>query len=160
MTVARILQGLEAKGLKLAVAESLTGGLLAASIVDTPGASKVFLGGVVAYETSVKAGLLDVPAELLNRVGAVDPEVAQAMAYGVRKSFAEATRCSIESVVGIATTGVAGPDHQDGKPVGLVYIAISGLGDPDAIKLQLSGDRQGIRAGVVDEALEQLASRL
>lgn len=160
MLAAEILHNLAAKGLKLAVAESLTGGLLASAIVDVPGASKVFLGGVVAYDSNLKQSLLHVSSSLLQSRGAVDAEVAVAMARGVRELGAEAAHLSIGEVIGVATTGVAGPESQDGKPAGLVYLAISGLGDLEAIELRLEGDRQQIREATVSAALEELAARI
>jgi nicotinamide-nucleotide amidase len=160
MLAAEILHNLAAKGLKLAVAESLTGGLLASAIVDVPGASKVFLGGVVAYDSNLKQSLLHVSSSLLQSRGAVDAEVAVAMARGVRVLGAEAAHLSIGEVIGVATTGVAGPESQDGKPAGLVYLAISGLGDLEAIELRLEGDRQQIREATVSAALEELAARI
>jgi nicotinamide-nucleotide amidase len=133
-------------GRTLAVAESLTGGLLAASITSVPGASAVFRGSVTAYATDTKASILGVDAGLLAREGAVDAEVARQMAVGVRRVF--------DAEVGLATTGVAGPTTQDGKPVGLVYIACS-FSDfaPVAIELRLDGDREAIRAETVRQAL-------
>jgi nicotinamide-nucleotide amidase len=82
------------------------------------------------------------------------------MARGVRELAAEAAHLSIGEVIGVATTGVAGPDNQDGKPAGLVYLAISGLGDPEGIELRLEGDRQQIREATVSAALEELAARI
>jgi len=160
MPAAEILHNLAAKGLKLAVAESLTGGLLASAIVDVPGASKVFLGGVVAYDSQLKQSLLRVSAALLKSRGAVDAEVAVAMARGVRELAAEAAHLPLGEVIGVATTGVAGPDTQDGKPAGLVYLAISGLGDSEAIELRLEGNRQQIREATVAAALSELAARI
>lgn len=160
MQAAEILQLLEAKGYKLAVAESLTGGLLASAIVDVPGASKVFLGGVVAYDSQLKQSLLHVSAALLKSRCAVDAEVAVAMARGVRELAAEAAHLSLGEVIGVATTGVAGPDTQDGKPAGLVYLAIAGLGDSEANELRFQGNRQQIREATVAAALSEIAARI
>lgn len=104
--------------LTIAVAESLTGGQLAAAITAVPGASAVFRGSVTAYATDLKASLLGVDAALLTEVGAVHAEVARQMAEGVRRV------CRAD--VGIATTGVAGPRSQDGRPVGTVFVAVAG----------------------------------
>jgi nicotinamide-nucleotide amidase len=135
-----------AGGYTVAVAESLTGGLLAAAITAVPGASAVFRGSVTAYATEVKASVLGVDAELLAREGAVDAEVARQMAAGVRRLLG--------ATVGLATTGVAGPSEQDGKPVGLVYIGYAGPdSEPIAEELRLSGDREAIRAQTVSHAL-------
>lgn len=154
-----ILRELAGRGQTLAVAESLTGGLLAAEIVAVPGASAVFRGGLVVYATDLKASLAGVPADLLARLGPVDPEVAGWLARGARQ------RCVADW--GLATTGVAGPDPQDGKPVGTVYL---GVGRPDgsvlARRLDLGGDpgrvpdRATVRAASVAAALALLADQL
>lgn len=110
---------LKERGLTLATAESCTGGLTAKRITDIPGASAVFPLGVVTYANDAKERVLDVPAELLRRHGAVSPEVARAMAEGVRRLAG--------SDLGIGITGIAGPDGgTEEKPVGLVYIALAG----------------------------------
>ncbi|MEU6120901.1 CinA family protein [Streptomyces sp. NPDC047123] len=114
----RLLRLMAARGETLAVAESLTGGLVAAEITAVPGASKVFRGSVTAYATELKRDVLGVDGTLLDECGAVDPEVARQMADGVRTV--------LRADWGIATTGVAGPDPQDGQPVGTVYVAVSG----------------------------------
>lgn len=135
-----------AKGYTVAVAESLTGGLLAAAITSVPGASAVFRGSVTAYATDIKASVLGVDAELLAREGAVDAEVARQMADGVRRLFG--------ATIGLATTGVAGPTQQDGKPVGLVYVGYASTDSaPVAVELRLEGDREAIRAQAVLNAL-------
>jgi nicotinamide-nucleotide amidase len=136
----------------LAVAESLTGGLLAAALTSIPGASAVFRGGVVAYATDLKAALLDVPSGLLERHGAVHPCVAEAMAEGARRRLGASA--------GAATTGVAGPDPQDGQPVGTVYIAVSSAAGTAARRLALSGDRQRIREATVEASLTLLIGML
>lgn len=102
----------------VATAESLTGGLLAATIVDVPGASVVLRGGLVVYATDLKATLAGVRRDLLDARGPVDPDVAIALAAGARR------RCA--ATWGVSTTGVAGPTPQDGIPVGTVYVAVSG----------------------------------
>lgn len=144
---------------KLAIAESLTGGALTAEIVAVPGASKVLLGSAVAYQTELKHSMLGVSKQLLETRGAVDPDVANQMALGVQRSFADQLGLSLASVVGLATTGVAGPEAQDGKPVGLVYLAIADSELPNGVQtfeLHLSGDRNAIREQVVDLALIKL----
>jgi PncC family amidohydrolase len=108
---ARIVTALRAGGDTLAVAESLTGGLVTARVVDVPGASTVLRGGVVAYATDLKHALLGVDADLLAERGAVDPDVALAMARGVAGRLG--------STWAVATTGVAGPDPQDGQALPL-----------------------------------------
>jgi nicotinamide-nucleotide amidase len=139
---------LAARGGTLAVAESLTGGMLAAALTSVPGASAVFRGGVVAYATDLKAALLGVPAGLLERHGAVHPSVAEAMAEGARRRLGAA--------VAAATTGVAGPDPSDGQPVGTVYIAVSSAAGTTHRHLALSGDRQRIRESTVEASLSLL----
>ncbi|HEV2346519.1 MAG TPA: CinA family protein [Actinocrinis sp.] len=111
--------------LTIAVAESLTGGQLAAAITAVPGASAVFRGSVTAYATDLKASVLGVDAALLAEVGAVHAEVARQMAEGVRRV------CRAD--VGVATTGVAGPAPQDGRPVGTVFVAVAG---PDSAQTE------------------------
>jgi nicotinamide-nucleotide amidase len=153
MTPAELLDVLVRRGETLAVAESLTGGLLAATLVDVPGASRAFRGGLVAYATDLKASLAGVPADLLAAVGPVHGDVAAALALGAR------TRCAADW--GLATTGVAGPDPQEGAPVGTVFVAISSAvpGGRDAGRqLHLDGSRAAIRAGTVAAALELLAT--
>lgn len=136
----------------LALAESLTGGLLAASLVEVPGASVVFRGGIVAYATDLKSTLLDVPAALLERYGAVHPDVASAMAEGVRRR--------LDATFGVATTGVAGPDPADGQPVGTVHIAASGQLSAVRRTLSLTGGRRSIRDQTVLQSLSLLRSML
>jgi nicotinamide-nucleotide amidase len=129
----------------VACAESLTAGLVAASVADTAGASAVLLGGVVAYAAEVKTALLDVPADLVARVGTVDPEVAVLMAEGVRRRLG--------STWGLATTGVAGPGPAEGKPAGTVHVAVAGPSGTVARALQLKGSRAEIRSATVDAVL-------
>ncbi|KQR11118.1 CinA family protein [Cellulomonas sp. Leaf334] len=140
-----LLEGLEARGWSLAVAESLTGGLVSAALVDVPGASSVLRGAVVAYATDLKGTLLDVDRGLLDARGAVDPDVAAAMAVGVR--------ARLGADVGLATTGVAGPDPQDGKPPGTVHVAVSTPDGSTVRSLRLTGDRGLVRARSVEAVL-------
>lgn len=162
MSAASILKELEARALKLAIAESLTGGLLSAEFVSVPGASNVLLGSIVAYQTSLKHELLGVSRTLLENQGAVDPEVAAQMASGIRTKLANKTNTDESQVIGISTTGVAGPDAQDGVAVGTVYIAISGPGSiGDAVyAYEFSGGREAIRAATVSEAIAALGECL
>ena len=134
------------------VAESLTGGLLAASLVEVPGASVVFRGGIVAYATDLKSALLDVPSSLLERYGPVHADVASAMAEGVRRR--------LDATFGVATTGVAGPDPADGQPVGTVYIAASGQLNTVQRRLALVGGRRSIRDQTVLQSLLLLQGML
>ena len=136
----------------LSVAESLTGGLLAATIVEIAGVSAVFRGGLVVYATELKHTLAGVPQRLLDERGPVDPDVALALAEGVRQ------RCG--SDWGLATTGVAGPEPQDGKPVGMVFVAAAGPGVATVRELDLPGARADIRTASVRSALSLLAAEL
>lgn len=153
----RIIDTMAARGQTLAVAESLTGGMLVSRLIDVPGASTVVVGGVVAYATAVKRSLLDVPASLLDEHGPVHPDVAIAMARGVR------VRLAVDGVaadLGVATTGVAGPDSQGPSPVGLVYVAVADARGASVRELRLEGDRPAIREGAVMAALSGILDRL
>jgi len=154
---AEVVQRLTSRGLTIAVAESLTGGLLVAELIRTPGASAVVNGGVVAYNTALKHSVLGVDAGLLAERGAVDPEVAEQMASGVRSALAVDGRAAD---IGISTTGVAGPEPQDGNPVGTVYLGFATETEVVSVALRLSGSRDGIRKAVVSESLEQLTRLL
>jgi nicotinamide-nucleotide amidase len=148
----QVLARLRAGRQTVAVAESLTGGLVAAALTDIPGASESFRGGVVAYATELKAALLGVDRDLLARHGAVYAPVAAAMAAGVR------TR--LGATYGVATTGVAGPDPADGQPVGTAHIAVSAADDTVVRTVALTGDRHEIRRLTVEHALGLLLGRL
>jgi nicotinamide-nucleotide amidase len=152
VNTAEILRALEVKSWSLGLAESLTGGLLADAFVQVPGASKVLRGSVVAYATDLKAELLGVDGDLLAEVGAVDAEVALAMAAGAANRLGAS--------VGLATTGVAGPDSQDGKAVGTVFVAVVTPDGADVEELAISGDREAIRHGSVEAAVALLAKVL
>jgi PncC family amidohydrolase len=151
-TAAQVVHVLTQRGGTVAVAESLTGGLLVAALVGVPGASKVVRGGVVAYMTDLKATLLDVDPDLLARAGAVDRDVALAMARGAARRLG--------ADYGVATTGVAGPDPQDGHPVGEVWVATydaaTGGGVVSALALDPALGRDAIRHAAVAEALGAL----
>lgn len=148
----RVHEHLLARGETLAVAESLTGGALGAALTAVPGASATFRGGVTAYASDLKVSLLGVDPVLLAAVGAVHPEVAGQLASGVRERLG--------ATYGLATTGVAGPDPQDGRPPGEVYVGLAGAGTAEVRELRLTGDRQAVRAGAVRAALTALADRL
>jgi nicotinamide-nucleotide amidase len=148
LLAADLVEAARAAGVRLATAESLTGGLLAATIVAVPGASSVFRGGVIAYATDLKAAWLGVDNALLDVRGPVDPDVALAMAAGVR------LRASAD--LGMSTTGVAGPGPADGRPSGTVHLGVSGPGGDRVRSLVLGGDREAIRRGSV-HALLRLA---
>ena len=146
---ARVITLLRERGETVATAESLTGGRLAAALTAVPGASKNYVGGVVAYATSVKEELLGVSPELVERYGVISAECALAMARGA----AAVTGASW----GIATTGVAGPDEQDGQSVGTVYLGLAFGDKVRAIPITLTGDRAQIRAQTVVHALEAVS---
>jgi nicotinamide-nucleotide amidase len=152
-----LIADLTRAGLSLAVAESLTGGAVAAELVSVPGASVVLRGAVVAYDTALKSSLLGVPAELLAQHGPVHAEVAALMAEGVRGVTAVSGH---PADIGVATTGVAGPDPQGDAPVGLVFVAVADAAGTEVRELRLAGDRAEIRAQAVDAALELATDRV
>lgn len=151
----RVVAEATARGVRIAVAESLTGGLLADALVSVAGASFAFSGGIVAYDTALKASLLGVDQDLLDECGPVDPEVARQMARGVREA------CAVDrpADIGVATTGVAGPDAdpQTGQPPGTVWIGVSGAEGERAVRLPiLPGSRIEVRRRSVEAALEEV----
>lgn len=153
---ARLLAGCEAGGIRIMLAESLTGGLLADAIISVPGASRVVLGSIVAYDNSVKSGVLGVPRQLLQEFGAVSSQCAEAMAAGARNLIAaEGFR-----VFAVSTTGVAGPDSQEGKPVGQVHLAVAGPNGVSSRAMQFYGDRTQIRQQAVASAIEVLLEEI
>lgn len=150
----------KAKGLWLALAESLTGGALSAEIVSEPGASEVFLGSVVSYQDQVKSQLLGASAQLIASQSAVDPEVAIQMAVGAREKFARACQIDAGSVIGVSTTGVAGPDPVGSKDPGEVYIGVSSRRGERVYAERFEGDRNQIRVAVVRRALEIIGDEI
>lgn len=148
----RLLEAARERGLTLAVAESLTGGMVCSTLVGVSGASTVLVGGVVAYATRAKAELLGVDAGLLARTGPVDAQVALQMARGVARVLG--------AQVGLATTGVAGPGPADGHEAGTVHVAVVTPWDEAGRALRLGGDRSRVRRGaaraVVSLALDLL----
>ena len=151
-----VLLLLRAKGLTLATAESVTGGMVGGRLTSVDGASEVYRGGVVAYVNEEKTDLLAVSSDLLSQVGAVSEGVAVAMAEG-----AQSRLCAD---VAVSTTGVAGADPvvENGveKPSGLVYIGVSGLGRTVAMRHQFGGNRETIRARATRVALAMLYRKL
>ena len=141
-----LLQAAADRGMTLAIAESLTGGQVASSLVEVPGASRVLVGAVVAYATRTKAQVLGVDAAHLERTGPVDRDVALQMAHGVRRLLG--------ADLGLATTGVAGPGPADGHPAGTVHIAVVAPWGQRHRELHLSGDRSQIRRATVMEVYE------
>ncbi|WP_115788089.1 CinA family protein [Arthrobacter silvisoli] len=141
-----------ARGVTVATAESLTAGMVAAVLANTPGASGMLQGGVVAYQNSVKAAVLGVSESLLVEAGSVDAGVARAMAEGARKA------CGAD--VGVSTTGVAGPEAHDGKDVGTVFIAVASEQGSEAFGYAFSGSRGEIREQAAAAALERVLDLL
>ncbi|PMB97543.1 CinA family protein [Brevibacterium luteolum] len=152
MRTAELVARLTDAGLTVATCESLTAGKLAAAIADAPGASAVLRGGLVTYASDLKTALAGVDADLLAASGAVHPQVAAQMATGA----ARACRADIA----LACTGVAGPDPQDGQPVGRVFTALLAphMTAPEVVGHDFSGDRAAIRQATVEACLSQLAS--
>ena len=147
---AEVLAALVRRGESLATAESLTGGLVGSTLTAVPGSSAGYLGGVISYATRLKSALAGVDAATLTAVGPVAEETARQMAAGVARV------CAADW--GLATTGVAGPDPQDGHPVGEVYVAVAHPRTRRSWveRLDVTGDRQTIRAAATDRALDLL----
>lgn len=147
---AKLVSLCTARGVTFGTAESCTGGLIAASVTDIPGASASFFGGIVSYDNSVKEGILSVRKQTLEAYGAVSEQTAREMARGA--VYALGTALAV-SVTGIAGPGGGSPE----KPVGLVYIAVSSKnGDIACQKNLFEGDRGQIRLKTVVSALEML----
>jgi nicotinamide-nucleotide amidase len=140
------------RGVTVATAESLTAGMVTAMLADTPGASAMLRGGVVSYSNAVKRDVLHVPQELLDAAGSVDGDVAAAMAEGARNA------CGAD--LAVSTTGVAGPDDHDGKPVGTVYIGVATAQGSSSYPYSFEGTRAEIRALACEAALERLQEAL
>ncbi|MFC6152263.1 CinA family protein [Nocardioides yefusunii] len=147
-----LVHSLAARRATLATAESLTGGQLAAAITAIPGASQSYRGGVVSYATDVKTDVLGVDALVVSRHGVVSAECAVQMAERVREL--------VGSDWALSTTGVAGPDRQEGKAVGTVHVGLAGPEGSRSFLLNLHGDRHAIQHAVVEQALEFLGSVL
>ncbi|WP_068276412.1 CinA family protein [Aldersonia kunmingensis] len=136
----------------VATAESLTAGLLSATIAGVPGASAVLRGGIVAYATDLKNTLAGVDRAVLDAEGPVSAATAEQLAVGAM------VNCGADW--GIGLTGVAGPDMQDGRPVGTVFLGLAGPGGTEVVRLQLDGDRWAIRLGAVRAAVVELTERV
>ena len=149
---AAVVAALELCGETVATGESLTGGLVCATLVDVPGASAVVRGGVVGYDPSVKIDLLGGDVGLIADVGTVHPKVAEQLAQGARYLLG--------ATWGLGTTGVAGPGPSEGEPAGTVFIAVAGPDGAQSRKLELDGSRSQIRIGAVREVLSDLQYRL
>lgn len=155
-----IISAAMAKSLFLATAESLTAGLICSALVETPGSSKVVLGGINCYQDQIKQQLLGVPSSLLQQQSAVDPEVAAHLASQVRSKFALAMQLPEDQVLGLSSTGVAGPDTVAGKAVGEVYLGLSSSLGTKVFAEQFEGSRAQIRLAARDRALEILREEL
>lgn len=140
------------RGLTIATGESLTAGMVAAALATVPGASAVLRGGVVSYHRDVKVSLLGVDPELLKRVGAVDPEIAGQMATGASRV------CGAD--VGVATTGVAGPEPHEGKEVGTVVVAVVTVFAQLVREYRFEGTRAQIREASCEAAVQLLTEAL
>ncbi len=137
----------------LAVAESCTGGLIAQRITSVPGASRSFLGGVVAYSDELKTSLAGVPAELIAQHGAVSAEVAQALAQGIRARTG--------ATLGLGVTGIAGPaGATESKPLGLVHVAVCDAQGAGTVERTFRGDRNRVREWAAQQALDLVRRRL
>ncbi|KAK3996570.1 putative competence/damage-inducible protein CinA, partial [Cladorrhinum sp. PSN332] len=157
----QLVSRLSSTGATLAVAESLTSGLVMSAIASVPGASSVFRGGVVSYATELKRSLLNVDADLIACEGVIHEDVAAQMAEGVRKTTSSAYEGGDgqETTWGLGTTGVAGPGKQDGKEVGTVFVAVSYKGEKvwkKGFRFRKSLERDEIRRKTVVEALTLL----
>lgn len=148
----QVVAALADQGKALATAESLTGGQLAARVTGVPGASRVYVGGVVSYATRVKRDLLGVSSELLRADGVISAACAEAMARGVLTATG--------ADIGLATTGVAGPTEQEGHPVGTVFVAVAGAAGARVSRLQLTGSREEIQGQTCAAALSMLLAML
>lgn len=147
-----LVHALRDAGASVATAESLTGGRLAARITNVPGSSVVYAGGVVSYQTHIKVEVLGVPQEVVDTHGVVSAECARAMADGARRLLGTA--------YALSTTGVAGPDRQEGKPVGTVFVGLAGPDGTRTLALDLAGDRSQIQDATVDAAVDALAQAI
>ena len=147
-----VVRRLTQAGQTVAVAESLTGGLLGAALTELPGSSAAFRGGVQVYATDLKASLAGVPEQVLAEHGAVSPQTAEALATGVRERLG--------ATWGVGVTGVAGPDEQEGVAVGTVHLAVAGPEGVRAITVRLPGGRPRVRQLAVTTALDLLRRQL
>lgn len=147
-TTESLVGDLGSRGITLATAESLTGGELGALISAIPGASQTYVGGVVSYATEVKVDVLGVDQQTVDTVGVVSEECAAQMATGVRDL--------LKADIGVSTTGVAGPQPQEDKPVGLAYVGVAHGVDVRVKEVNAEGSRWEIRRAVVSAAMDLL----
>lgn len=150
---AQVGRALLARGQRLALAESCTGGLIGGRLTAVPGCSRYLLGGLIAYQNHAKSVLLRVPSAMLRRHGAVSAPVAAAMARGARRVFG--------ADIALAVTGIAGPGGGSAaKPVGLVYVALSGFARTRGVRAVFDGGRRRVREQAADLALNLLLDHL
>ncbi len=150
-----LIAELIARGLTIAVAESLTGGLLTAALIQPAGASATVLGGIVAYTPELKVSLLGVSPAAVAAAGAVNSTVAEQMASNVREFLAVNGR---PADIGLATTGVAGPGDNAGVPAGVVYLGLSHASGTTSQRCEFRGTRDDVRGRAVEAAVSWLAS--
>jgi nicotinamide-nucleotide amidase len=147
-----VVRVLVERGLTLATAESLTGGGVGALVTSVPGSSAAYVGGVVAYASRLKVQLLGVPDDVVEQCGVVSARCARAMAEGVRRTLG--------ADLGVSTTGVAGPDSQEGKPAGMVFVAVADRQGQEVRELRLDGDRAAVRRATAEAALKLVRDRM
>ena len=148
MSTKDVIQALGERNKKVAVAESITGGAVLSELISIPGASAVISGGIVSYQTESKINVLGVPAQVIATSGVISEQTAIEMAVAVRAKF--------DADIAVATTGVAGPESQDGEPVGLVFIAVASAHGSWVESYLFIGDRAQIRAAAVQAAIALL----
>lgn len=149
----RLIEEAALRNMTIALAESCTGGMIAGSLTDVSGASKVFLGSAVTYSNEAKIDILGVDPAIINDHGAVSSQCAEKMAEGAKRIF--------RSEIALSVTGIAGPDGgSEEKPVGTVWFGISLKGSTCTFKKQFSGERELIRNSAVKTALEALLERV
>lgn len=149
----RLIAEATSHNITMSFAESCTGGLIAGSVTDVSGASKVFLGSAVTYSNEAKIGILGVDPQTINDFGAVSPQCAEKMAEGARRIFG--------SDIALSVTGIAGPDGgSEEKPVGTVWFGISQCGETYTFKRNFGGERELIRSSAVKTALTSLIERM
>ncbi|WP_050981327.1 CinA family protein [Caldisericum exile] len=144
----KLVNTLKERNLTIATAESVTGGLVAKSITDVPGSSKVFLGGIIAYSPNAKVNILKIDETLIKKLGTVDPLIAEIMARNVKGIFG--------ADVGVSTTGIAGPDSIEGKQVGLCYVGIVIKDENFVFENKFEGDRAIIREYITEFLINKL----
>ena len=146
------ITALKNRGLTVCTCESLTGGLICATLVDVPGASKVVRGGLITYQTDTKPLLAGVDAALIEKKGVVSAEVAAAMADGARNR--------LQADIAVSATGMASPGEPDEPPAGTVFVGVASAKGTRAIPLKLSGTRAEVRQKTVETAIKAILTEL